>query len=165
MNILVLSDSHSALSFMRQCIETVQPDAIVHLGDYFEDAEAMEEEYSGIPMYRVPGNCDRYRCPPGQPEVLIQPVCGVELFMTHGHRHNVKMYLGQLLKDARACKVPAVLYGHTHQADCYLEEDGLWVLNPGSCGYYGGSAGLIQVSNGKIINCRILRQEDLEEWV
>ena len=165
MNILVLSDSHSALSFMRQCIETVQPDAIVHLGDYFEDAEAMEEEYSGIPMYRVPGNCDRYRCPPGQPEVLIEPVCGVELFMTHGHRHNVKMYLGQLLKDARACKVPAVLYGHTHQADCYLEEDGLWVLNPGSCGYYGGSAGLIQVSNGKIINCRILRQEDLEEWV
>ena len=165
MNILVLSDSHSALSFMRKCIETVQPDAIIHLGDYFEDAEAMEEEFPGIPMYRVPGNCDRYRCAPGTPDIFIEPVFGVELYMTHGHRHNVKMYLGKLLQDARASGVAAVLYGHTHEADCYLENDGLWVLNPGSCGYYGGSAGLIEVANGRIRNCRILRLEDLEEWV
>ena len=163
MKILVLSDSHSALSFMRQCIETVQPDAIVHLGDYFEDAEAMEEEYSGIPMYRVPGNCDRYRCPPGQPEILIEPVCGVELYMTHGHRHNVKMYLAALLRDARASRCAAALYGHTHVADCHREEDGLWVINPGSCGYGGGSAALMDVENGTIKSCRILRQEDLED--
>ena len=43
MNILVLSDSHSALSFMRRCLESVKPDAVVHLGDYFEDAQAMQE--------------------------------------------------------------------------------------------------------------------------
>jgi len=164
MKILVLSDSHSALSFMRRCIETVRPDAIIHLGDYFEDAEAMKEEYPGIPMYRVPGNCDRYRCLPGQPEILIQPVFGVELYMTHGHRHNVKLHLGQLLRDARACGVSAVLYGHTHEADCTREADGLWVLNPGSCGYFGGSAGLMEIENKTIRNCRILRQEDLEEW-
>ena len=39
MKILVLSDSHSALSFMRSCIETVKPDRIIHLGDYYDDAE------------------------------------------------------------------------------------------------------------------------------
>ena len=161
MKILVLSDSHSSMSFMRLCVERVKPNAIVHLGDHFDDAEALHEEYPGIRMYRVPGNCDRYRCPPGQPEILLDRVCGVDLYMTHGHKHRVKAYLGALLHDARACRVAAVLYGHTHEADCHREEDGLWVLNPGSCGYYGGSAGLIQVENGKILSCRILKDSDL----
>lgn len=161
MKILVLSDSHSAMSFMRLCVERVKPNAIVHLGDHFEDAEALREEYPGIPMYRVPGNCDRYRCPPGQAEILVDRVCGVYLYMTHGHKHQVKSYLGALLKDARACKVAAALYGHTHVADCHQEEDGLWVLNPGSCGYFGGSAGLMETRDGNIISCRILRDCDL----
>jgi predicted phosphodiesterase len=81
--------------------------------------------------------------------------------MTHGHKHSVKSYLGALLKDARACKVDAALYGHTHIADCHREEDGLWVLNPGSCGYFGGSAGLILADNGKIWKCCNLHEEDL----
>ena len=161
MKILVLSDSHSTLSFMRRCISAVKPDAIVHLGDHFDDGEAMKEEFPGIPFYQVPGNCDRYRCAPGQPEILIDRVCGVELYMTHGHKHNVKSYLGALLRDARASRVAAVLYGHTHKADCHREEDGLWVLNPGSCGYFGGSAGLIETGNGVITDCRLLQEEDL----
>ena len=161
MKILVLSDSHSGLSFMRRCIESIKPDAIVHLGDYYDDAETMAEEFSHIPMYQVPGNCDRYRCPPFAQEILITPVCGVRLYMTHGHRHQVKLTLGPLLKDARAAKVDAVLYGHTHVADCHREADGLWVLNPGSCGYCGGSAGIIETRDGTIQSCRILKEEDL----
>ena len=161
MKILVLSDSHSALRFMRDSMDAVKPDAVVHLGDYYEDGEVLEEEYPGTPFYRVPGNCDRYRCPPGTPEIRIERVLGVDLYMTHGHRHAVKMTTGMLERDARACKVQAVLYGHTHVADCRQEEDGLWVLNPGSCGYGGGSAGLILCEGGKIRECRILREEDL----
>ena len=46
MKILVLSDSHSTLSFMRRCIDSVQPHAVIHLGDHFDDAEAMKEEGS-----------------------------------------------------------------------------------------------------------------------
>lgn len=165
MKILVLSDSHSTLSFMRRCIESVKPHAIIHLGDHFDDGEAMHEEYPGIPFYQVPGNCDRYRCDPRLPQILIQRVCGVELYMTHGHRHSVKSCLGSLLRDARASKVAAVLYGHTHQADCHREEDGLWVLNPGSCGYFGGSAGLITTDATVITDCRILKEADLlKSW-
>ena len=160
MNILILSDSHSCLSFMRRCIEFVRPDAIIHLGDYFDDGQAVAEENPSIPMYQVPGNCDRYRCPPGQPEILIQRICGVELYLTHGHRHRVKTGLSLLLRDARASGAAAVLYGHTHQPDCRCE-DGLWILNPGSCGYFGGSVGLMQVQDGKILDCRILREWDL----
>lgn len=165
MKILVLSDSHASLSFMRLCIEKIRPDQMIHLGDYYDDGTAMAEQYPQIPMYQVPGNCDKYRCPPFVPETQIQTIAGVRFLMTHGHRHYVKQDTGRLLADARTAGVDAVLYGHTHVANCYQEPDGLWVLNPGSCGYYGGSAGLIQVENGKIISCRVLRQEDLEEYV
>lgn len=165
MKILVLSDSHSALRMMRDCMEAVKPDAVVHLGDHYDDGEALKEAYPAVRIYQVPGNCDRYRCPPGAAEILIDRILGVDLYMTHGHRHNVKMFLGSLLRDARASRVQAVLYGHTHVADCHREEDGLWVLNPGSCGYGGGSAGLMEVENGKITSCRILRQEDLEAMI
>ena len=165
MKILVLSDSHSTLSFMRLCIDRVKPDRIVHLGDHFDDGEAMAEEYPHIPLVQVPGNCDRYRCLPFQPEILIQRVGGVSLYMTHGHKHRVKQEISTLLRDARDSKVSAVLYGHTHVPNCYQDTDGLWILNPGSCGYYGGSAGLIEAENGTITRCRLLRQEDLEEFV
>ena len=46
MKILVLSDSHSSLSYMRLCIEAVKPDIMIHLGDYYDDAEAIAEEYA-----------------------------------------------------------------------------------------------------------------------
>ena len=163
MRILVLSDSHSAMRFMYGCMAAVKPDAVIHLGDHYDDGAALAEDFPSLRFYQVPGNCDRYRCPPGVPEILIPRVFGVDLYMTHGHRHNVKLTMTSLLRDARGCGVQAVLYGHTHVADCHREEDGLWVLNPGSCGYGGGSAGLIEVGNGKITACRILRQEDLEE--
>lgn len=161
MTILVLSDSHSSLRFMRQCADTIRPDVMVHLGDYFDDAVVLKEEYPQILVYQVPGNCDRYRCPPGLPEILVENICGVRVYMTHGHRHQVKMSIGLLLKDARAAKADIVLYGHTHAADCHREDDGLWVMNPGSCGYYGGSAGIIEIVDGKMKTCKVIREKDL----
>lgn len=163
MKILVLSDSHSAIAFMRSCVDAVRPDALIHLGDYFDDGQVLAEEYPGIPFYQVPGNCDRYRCPMDVQEIRIEPVLGVPLYMTHGHRHNVKLSTARLIRDARESRSAAVLYGHTHMAECRQEPDGMWVLNPGSCGYFGGSAGLIEVSGGMIVCCRILRQSDLED--
>jgi len=165
MKILVLSDSHSALSFMRLLIRTVNPDAVIHLGDYYDDGVTMAEEFSHITFHQVCGNCDRYRCPPFAREFLAYPVCGVKLYMTHGHIHGVKSSISRLLKDARDFGVQAVLYGHTHVADCHREENGLWVLNPGSCGSFGGSAGLIETCGNEIADCRILRQSDLEVMV
>ncbi len=164
MKILVLSDSHSALSFMRRCIRAVKPDAMIHLGDFYEDGRDMQEEFPHIPMHQVPGNCDLYRMVQYAPDILIYPVGGVTLYMTHGHRHGVKMGTGNLLREARKSRVQAVLYGHTHTAECYQAEDGLWVLNPGSCNYYGGSVGLIETENGQIQHCRILEEPDLEEF-
>ena len=164
MNILVLSDSHSSLRLMRGAVGAIKPDAIIHLGDYFADGEVLRQEYPHIPFHQVPGNCDRYRMYEPRPEVLSYSVCGVKLYMTHGHNHMVKAGLFRLLQDARSENVQAVLYGHTHSPDC-RQEDGMWILNPGSCGHGGGSVGLIEVENGQILSCRILRQEDWEEML
>lgn len=162
MKILVLSDSHSGLSVMYRFVQAVKPDGMIHLGDYFDDGQALREAFPQIPCWQVPGNCDRYRCPPGQPEVLEPDVAGVRLYLTHGHRHGVKSGIGSLLASARAAGADAVLYGHTHQADCRQEPGGMWILNPGSCGGYGGSAGVMVVEDGKIQSCRILEARDLE---
>lgn len=161
MKILVLSDSHSGLGFMRLCIDKVRPDAIIHLGDYYDDAVTIHEEYPNIPMHQVPGNCDRYRCPQWVSEILIQPIGGVRFYMTHGHRHGVKMSTGPLIRAAREAACDAVLYGHTHCKEC-VYEDGLWILNPGSCGSYGGTAGLIEIDKGKILRCEIVDAGDLD---
>ena len=163
MKILVLSDSHAGLSFMRRCIRTVKPDALVHLGDYYDDGAAMAEENAHILTHQVPGNCDEFRMVRYEPKVRCYNVLGVKLYMTHGHEHHVKQTLHRLLADARTAGAAAALYGHTHVADCHREEDGLWVMNPGACGSSGGSVGLIEVDAGTIKGCRILRLTDLEE--
>lgn len=165
MKILVLSDSHSSLHFMRQCIATVKPDAVVHLGDYYDDGGAMAEENPHLIFHRVPGNCDRYRCPPFVRQMLCYDVCGVRLYMTHGHKEQVKSGISILLKEARRHNAKAALYGHTHIADCHQEADGLWVLNPGSSGYGGGSAGIIEAEDGQITACRVITYKDLEEML
>ena len=161
MKILVLSDSHSSRGFMRLCIEHVKPEHIIHLGDYFEDGEVIAEEYPHIQVHQVPGNCDSFSGIANGPKVLCYCFCGVKIFMTHGHLHSVKSGLDRLLTDARDEAAQMVLYGHTHQKDCHREADGLYVLNPGSCRGYGGSAGLIEVNNGAVLSCSLLTQDDL----
>ena len=165
MRILVLSDSHSALSFMRLCIARVKPDAVVHLGDHYDDGAVLAEENRHLTVHQVPGNCDRFRCRLDAPQILSYPVCGVRLYMTHGHLHGVKSGTDRLLADARSSNAQAVLYGHTHRADCHQEPDGLWVLNPGSCGCFGGTAGMIETDGQNITACRIIGQEELEEML
>ena len=160
--ILVLSDSHASLRYMRAYIDGLHPDHVIHLGDHFDDGTAMAETYPHIRFHQVPGNCDRYRCDPWQADILCYPIGGVKLLMTHGHKHGVKSGTDRLLQDARERGVDAVLYGHTHIADCRRERD-LWVLNPGSCASGEGTAGLIVVEGEKISSCRIVRQEELDQ--
>lgn len=165
MKILVLSDSHSSLHFMRCCIRAVRPDSVIHLGDHYDDGQVIAQENPNMIVHQVPGNCDQHRCPMNAPQTLCYPIGGVRFFMTHGHKHFVKQSAGLLLADARRSGAQAVLYGHTHSPVCHQEEDGLWVLNPGSCGAYNKTAGLIVIEDRAITECRILTQEDLEAMV
>ena len=150
---------------MRYAVEYIKPDALIHLGDYFDDGAALSELFPSIQIHQVPGNCDKYRLVGVHPETLCYNIFGVKFFITHGHNHYVKSGIYRLLRDAEANGAAAVLYGHTHISDCHQEEGGLWVLNPGTCGTYGGSVGLIEVTDNNITSCRILRQEDLEVYI
>ena len=163
MKILVLSDSHSAMRFMRSCVDAIKPQVIVHLGDHYDDGETLKSLYPHIELHQVPGNCDR--CPPWVHTRLCYDVGGVRMLMTHGHKHGVKTNTAMLEAEARAMHAQAALYGHTHVAECRRDETGMWILNPGSAGYGGGSAGLIETQNNTIVSCRIITQEDLEEFV
>ena len=133
MKILVLSDSHSGLRAMRRFLEKVKPQVMIHLGDYYDDGRTMAEEFPAVTVYQVPGNCDQYRAPLGAPEILLQTVAGVKLYLTHGHRHQVKMTRSMLIQDARKSKVAAVLYGHTH-IPAQQDIAGVRLINPGSAG-------------------------------
>ena len=161
MKILVLSDSHSSLSFMRFCIDRVKPAHVVHLGDHFDDGRAMAQENPHIQFHQVPGNCDRYRMEAWEPEILCYAIGGVKLYMTHGHKHGVKTQLYRLILEGRKSGAQGILFGHTHQAYCAQEEDGMWVLNPGSCGSWGGSAGVLEIADGKISACYLVTQADI----
>lgn len=161
MKILVLSDSHCSRSFMCRCVDTIQPDVLIHLGDIYDDGLVLHERYPDIPIYQVAGNCDYLRAPISAREILIERIDGIQFYITHGHKHGVKQSTSGLIAQAHACKADAVLYGHTHTPDCHMD-DGMWVLNPGACGTYGGSVGLIVTENRKIRSCNVIKSQDLE---
>ena len=164
MRILVMSDSHSTMRYMRLAMDVVKPEAVIHLGDHYDDAAALAEEYSHIRFHMLPGNCDRNRCPADIPLIFYYCIGGVKFYMTHGHLHGVKSGLTRLLADARVKNVQAVLYGDTHIADCRQEID-LWIVNPGSCRGADGSVAVIETDGSAIVSCEILQVRDLEEKV
>ena len=72
---------------MERCVERVQPQVILHLGDCVRDAQRLEERYPDIPLLGVPGNCDYGGL--DQPERLTE-LGGVRILMMHGHTRRVK---------------------------------------------------------------------------
>ena len=165
MRLAVFSDTHRNIDGAVAAVNQYRPDLIIHLGDHFDDATELSEAYPHLTMHQVPGNCDYGRIYGIHPETICYKVCGVTLFMTHGHNHDVKESLSALLWSARSSGAEAALFGHTHIPYCDKEPGGLWVLSPGSCRSLSGSVGLIEVENHQILSCRILRLGDLEEML
>lgn len=164
MRVLVVSDSHSGLSYMQAWAKLLKPQVLIHLGDYFDDGQTLGEDFPGSRLIQVPGNCDLYRMINREPELRIVNLDGVCVFLTHGHRHGVKSSPAGLVVEARKAGADVALFGHTHQPVCWQTEDGMWVMNPGSCGSWGGTVGLMELEKGKVKVCRVLTLEDMEEF-
>ena len=145
-----MSDSHSTMRYMRLAIDTLKPEAVIHLGDHYDNAETLEEEYSHIRFHKLPGNCDRYRCPPDTLQILCYCIGGVKFYMTHGHMHGVKSGLHRLIADAKAMNAQAALYGHTHTARVEYE-DGIYYVNPGAVSGSPASYAVIDLSEAGIM--------------
>ena len=163
MKILVFSDSHSSLRFMKICVERIKPDSIIHLGDMYGDGETLAELFPHIPVHQVKGNCDGYFTPMDARDMLCYPIGGVMMYLCHGHREDVKRQGTAVLAfRAREYGAKIALYGHTHRIDCHQEADGLWIFNPGAA--KDMSAGLLKTENGAIKSCYTLTEIDLEDW-
>lgn len=166
MKILVLSDSHSVLGFMRECVDALKPDAVLHLGDCYADAQALAREYPALSLYCVAGNCDRYRVREDEvPETLTLRLGDVPIFLSHGHRQQVKYDPCILAQEAQCCGAKLALFGHTHSPLCVQTAQGMWLLNPGTCGGARPTAGLVTLENGTVTACRILDRTALEELI
>ena len=87
MKVLVFSDSHGELSFMRDVIRQERPDQIFHLGDHDRDAEDLAGEFPTIPIAAVQGNCDYYSDAPLTRVITLR---GSRFFLCHGHTFGVK---------------------------------------------------------------------------
>jgi len=152
MKLLVFSDSHRSLSGMRHAVEAENPDYVIHLGDLEDDAHLLSQEYPQLAIASVPGNCDGFVFSPLQKLVTYGRV---RILMAHGHIWGVKGGYDGAIHAAHACDAHIVLFGHTHVPCCQQDEDGLWVMNPGSI-RDSGSYGIITI-NDKTALCELKR--------
>lgn len=144
MRILVVSDTHGDLRSLIRAVDS-QPTAevIIHCGDGDEQAQFLKDNYKDKMVVAVRGNCDWNSWFPGVETLRIM---GKTIFVTHGHLYNAKTGLYRLMCAAREQKADILLFGHTHQAMTYFE-DGLYMLNPGSCHGYMASYGFIDITD------------------
>lgn len=130
MRIVVISDSHKR-SHIIDKILSAQPEArhIFFLGDVLEDIEDYPLLYPEKTFHTVSGNCDYFSNVSSVGTVTLE---GKKILYTHGHNFYVKGGVGPLINAARQNTCDIVLYGHTHVPQI-LYENGLYVVNPGSC--------------------------------
>lgn len=142
MKILVFSDSHGNLGHMETAVHREAPDQLIHLGDYTRDSARLAQKFPHIPLHFVAGNCDYGDSSPTEQVITLD---GVRLFLTHGHRYQVKYMYLRAVYAALEENAQILLFGHTHRAECF-QEQGLWAMNPGAAKQ--GSYGVITVSDG-----------------
>lgn len=144
MRILVVSDTHGDFfSLKRAVLAQPNADMIIHCGDGAEQVAELKMLFPDKKIVAVRGNCDWGST---LPNVEVVEAGGKTVFVTHGHLYNVKLALYPLVCAARENKADILLYGHTHTALADYE-DGLTILNPGSCHGYGASYGYIDITD------------------
>lgn len=128
MKILVFSDSHGRTMRMIECVEEENPDMLFHLGDMVEDTRDLRSVFPNLPLANVCGNNDWGSNAPAD---RVEVIHGIRFFLTHGHRHHVRVTTEQVVDAARENGCQIALFGHTHES--LIESYGdVIVANPGS---------------------------------
>lgn len=148
MRIIVVSDTHGDLYSLKKAVLR-QPNAevIIHCGDGEEQAEYIKMMNPDKMVISVRGNCDWGSMLKPMEIINIE---GKRILITHGHLFDVKMTKSLLIEKARDEKIDIVVYGHTHIPD-QTYDDGLYILNPGSCSGYGATYGYIDITDSGIV--------------
>ena len=128
MKAVIVSDSHGRFGGIQEIIEREAPfDMFLHGGD-IQGGSGRIEEWAGCPVYVVKGNCDWSG---DFPQERIVPFGSHKIFLTHGHRHAVKIEKETIARTAKELGADIAVHGHTHipSAD---ERYGVIILCPGS---------------------------------
>lgn len=137
MKIIVVSDTHGRINeFINKLNNMEKPDLIIHLGDYVEDGEEIQNIIK-VKTVIVKGNGDYFN--QNYKEDMLLEVEGKKIFLTHGHRYNVRNRIDNLLYKCEELKADIALFGHTH-IPIILEESGIMIMNPGSASYPRGNS-------------------------
>lgn len=147
MRILVFSDSHGNISACEMLMKKISGvDMIIHAGDHAADAKKLEAEFSGTDVRYVKGNCDYTDAP----DDLLIEANKKRIFLTHGHRYNVKFDSDFRTLSYKAMEADADLavFGHTH-IPFYENLGNIILLNPGSI-KYTRTFGVIEIDGPKI---------------
>ena len=128
MRILVLSDAHGNINYIKRAIDN-EPTAnkIFYLGDGSSDLLRLKDNYPNKDFIIIKGNNDIGAFL----EAYSGFVNGVKILAVHGHRQYVKYNLDRLYFMALENEAKIVLYGHTHNPDTTFQ-NGIYFLNPGA---------------------------------
>lgn len=134
MKIGAISDSHNHLDNLRlaarKLIKEEKVEIIVHLGDDYDDAQAIES--LGIELLRIPGVFSSYYQDPRISNRLVKEFSNWKLLLTHAPTtHKNDLSTDKDPEDIIAKeKINIVLYGHTHIPRIEEKNNVLWI-NPG----------------------------------
>ena len=129
MRIFVVSDTHgNTEEFLHKAVTLAEPDLIIHLGDYVEDGIAIEKAME-VETIKIRGNCD-YSIS-GYDEDRVFKIGNKNIFITHGHKYNVRFGIDNLFYRAEEIEADLALFGHTH-VPLLIRENNIMIMNPGS---------------------------------
>ncbi|MEF9951267.1 MAG: metallophosphoesterase [Clostridium sp.] len=157
MRVGIVSDSHGDLYMLNRVLEELTDiDALIHLGDHYEDIITINNKYNKKIIY-VAGNNDRL----GE-ENLEEKVITIEghrILLTHGDKYGVYYDLNKLYYRAQEAECSLVLYGHTHRQHYEVIENTTF-FNPGSAAYprdIGIGYGILDINSKEftIYPCRM----------
>ncbi len=126
MNLLIISDTHKDTDLMNELIEKYKGYNVIHCGDFCVDVNFLKKNN----ILYVYGNCDSK----GDIYDRILEIDSKKIFITHGHKYNVKFGFDKLYFKALELGCDYVFFGHTHEA-LNIECNGIHFVNPGSLKY------------------------------
>lgn len=124
----IISDSHHDLTAIDNAI-CLAPDVDcwIHAGDSISDTDYLST-VSQKQVFAVPGNIDWFYTKNSE---LLVNIADIKVFITHGHRYNVKFGSNLLLERAKQLQADLVIYGHSHIGKIETFDD-ITIANPGS---------------------------------
>ena len=131
MKVLVLSDSHGAVHYLRRILDTEkEAETVFFLGNGLGDIEKVKPHYSDKKFICVKGNNDFYY---QENREAYKYIDGVTIMACHGDAFGVRNGLREVINKTASVRGNLALYGHTHIRNLYNDAaTGIFAVNPGA---------------------------------